>query len=128
MRGAALIAALAGLLAACDTDGPVPGVREPCAVGAGPLQECADEPIETPEDACWRLVQCAALPINRPNEDEDCGFCDFRSCVVLLEAMGQDQMELALACVEVATCDQLKSGGESPENPDPPPCFQQGIP
>ena len=114
-------------LAACDTDGPVPGVREPCAVGAGPLQECAAAPIETPEDACWRLVACGALAVNRPDEAEDCGFCDFRSCVALVEAMGEDQMELALACVEAAPCDQLKTEG-APENPDPPRCFEQGVP
>ena len=102
--------------AACDTDGPVAGVREPSM-----------EPIETPEDACWRMVECGALAVNRPDEEEDCGFCDFRSCVILLESMGEDQMRLALACVEAAPCDSLKTEG-SPENPDPPYCFQQGVP
>ena len=125
--GLALLAAAVAAVAACDTDGPIPGVRGPCAVGAGPLQECAVEEVETPEDACWRMVECGALAVNRPDEEEDCGFCDFRSCVLLLESMGEDQMQLALECVEASPCDQLKTEG-APENGDPPWCFQQGIP
>jgi hypothetical protein len=122
-----LILGAALCLVSCDTDGPVPGVRGPCAVGTGPLEDCAPEQIETPEDACWRLIECGALAVNRPNEDEDCGFCDFRSCVLLLESMGENQLELALACALAAPCDQLKGPG-APENPDPPACFQQGQP
>ena len=104
---------------------PVPGVRGPCAVSAGPLSECEREPIECAEDACWRLVDCGALAVNRPDEDEDCGFCDWRSCVAFVEDLPDGQYDLALNCVEAATCDQLKAPG-SPEDPDPPPCLEQG--
>ena len=116
MRRAAFFIALGLLAAACDGEGPVPGVREP-----------ATGEVETPEDACWRMVECGALAVNRPNEDEDCGFCDWRSCVALLEGMGDDQQRIALACVEAAPCDELKTEG-APEDPDPPWCFQQGLP
>jgi hypothetical protein len=118
--------ALAVSLAACDVDGPKPGVREPCSTAAGPLQECERVELMSAADACWRLVECGAIPIANPEADPECCF-DWTSCVDYIEELPDPQYELTLACLEAATCDELKWNG-SPNRPNDElaPCLDQG--
>jgi len=122
----ALALALAGL-AGCDIDGAAPGVRGPCATAAGPLTECDRVVIDDAEDACWRMVECGALAVARPDDRGSCGFCDWASCVRTIEELPDPQVELVLDCIQAASCDLLKAPG-APEDPDRPPCIAQGEP
>ena len=122
------LCALAALLAACGTSGPEPGARSDCASAGGPLSQCppeSPESIDTPDDACWKMVECGAMPVARPDDRQDCGFCDWQSCVNFIDQLPDQQLELALACVQAAPCDELKAPG-SPDDPDLPPCLEQG--
>jgi hypothetical protein len=120
----ALAAALA--TAACDIEGSKPGVRSQCAVGAGPLEQCERVELLSPEDACWRLVECGSIPVANPEAEPDCCF-DWARCVDYLEELPDPQLEQSLACLEVAPCDSLKWNG-SPNRPNDelPPCLAQG--
>jgi hypothetical protein len=118
MRSIAL--ALAVLLGAggagCDDVGPVDGTRGPCA-GTGEVLGCDDE-VVTIEDACWKLVQCGVIPLDHPDRDEDWG-----GCVDLLERHAATA-EVSIACVDLASCDELTLQG-SPTNPYPwPDCLE----
>jgi len=125
MRVLNIALAVALLATACDFEGSKPGVRE-CTAGAGPIGECEPEEVVTPEDACWRLVACGAIPVVNPEAEPECCF-DWARCVSYLEDLPDPQLELALACVEVAPCDSLKWNG-SPNRPNDelPPCLAQG--
>lgn len=120
-----LIAQAALAIAACDFEGSKPGVRE-CAGGAGPLAGCERVEVMSPEDACWRLVECGSIPVQNPEEEPDCCF-DWARCVDYLEELPDPQLELSLACVEATPCDSLKWNG-SPNRPNDelPPCLEQG--
>lgn len=122
------LATLAALLfgtAACGNDGPKPGVRGNCATARGPLLECDPVPLSGAEDACWRLVQCGAIPVANPESEPGCCF-DWAACVDYVEALPDQRFELALACIEAAACDDLKSRG-SPDRPtDLPACLEHG--
>lgn len=117
----ALVAWL-GLAGACDgTDGRLQGVREPCATASGTLLDCDDAPIRTEEEACFRLVHCGAITLN---SDEDWVF-DWDRCVRTFEQLEDFRYELALACVQYASCDDLKTDN-SPRNSEPPLCLDFG--
>jgi hypothetical protein len=118
------VAVLAGA-GACGVDGPKPGLREPCATASGPLGQCDPVVIDSAEDACWRMVECGALAVARPDDRDSCGYCDWTSCVLFIEELPDTSYERALDCVQAASCDALKSSG-SPGDPDPPPCLDQG--
>jgi hypothetical protein len=122
-----VLMALVALAASCDFEGSKPGVRGECsAYPGGPLQECERVEVVSPEDACWRLVECGAIPVVNPEAEPDCCF-DWARCVGYLEDLSDPQLELALACVEVSPCDSLKWNG-SPNRPNDelPPCLAQG--
>ena len=56
-----------GERAACNAgDDTTDGARASCAEG-GAINACPDSPT-TPEGACWRLVDCAAIPLDAPRE------------------------------------------------------------
>ena len=93
--------------AACrdDVEGnPLQGVREPCSTAGGTLLGCDQPPIDTPEDACWRLVECGAIPL----EHEENWVLDWASCVHDIERLSEPRYEFALECIETSSCDDLK--------------------
>lgn len=104
----AVIAALF-FFASCDG---IDGTRGPCAAGGQILEDPSCEAVETIEDACWKLVQCAVIPL----DSDEGGPRDWGSCVDRLEDMRDHNRDLALACVDAASCDQLIVN-DSPNNP-----------
>jgi hypothetical protein len=104
--------ALSSLVVAtgCDGDRAADGARGSCAEG-GSLGSCQGE-IESPLDACDRMVACAAIP--RDAEEEN-GF-DWGRCVDRLDSVLPEQASFIMACIGAATCDELKTQG-SPNAP-----------
>ena len=92
------------LVACSGGDDTADGTRGPCAEG-GELnnQDCHANP-QTPWDACWRMVDCGAIPVYQTNENQ----FDFDDCVETIETMLDTQQQLTIACIAVSTCDQLK--------------------
>jgi hypothetical protein len=126
MRG--LIIALAVCAAAgCDDQGSKAGVRGECAFSGGPLEQCDRVELLSQEDACWRLVECGAIPVSNPEDEPDCCF-DWAHCVSYMQALPDPAFEQSLSCLEVAPCDSLKWNG-SPNRPNDelPPCLDQGF-
>lgn len=90
-------------LAACSAgDDVADGTRDLCAEG-GELNDCADVP-RTPQEACWRMVDCGAIPVHQEEEFRD----DWDNCVQAIEGMLTSAQQLAIACIGASTCDQLK--------------------
>jgi hypothetical protein len=106
---AALVAALASTVG-CDDEGAVQGQRGACADSTRAFVGCEDEPIETPEDACWRLVECGVIPLSIEE-----GY-DWGACVRQIERLSAEEGDFALRCVEAASCDDLLLF-QSPTNP-----------
>ena len=75
----------------------------------------------TPEAACWRLVECGALP----TEAEEPGVRDWGRCVDDLERMLEDRATVVIACVATSTCDELRGLG-APHPYEDPFCWQYG--
>ena len=109
-----MLAVLALALAACGTGGDdtTDGTRGQCAEG-GALSACP-EAERTPEGACWRLVDCGAIPLASDNT----GVFDWGACVDGLERATADRERLAIDCIAASTCDALKTSGD-PRRPDP---------
>lgn len=129
MSRCALWALVCGGLLACDPSGSTPGLRGPCSTPSGEPLGCDEQPIETAEDACWKLVSCGAIPVANPDDDPDCCF-DYTRCIDELGELEQLGHDFALACIEGATCDQLRWRG-SPDRPtrnraEMPACLQHG--
>lgn len=111
------------LAAACGDDGSKQGVRELCAA-PGAAQNCAGSTLTTAEDLCWRLVECGAIPIERPPEDDS--VFDWSRCVGFTNGLDDFQFEFSLACVEASTCDELKTNN-APNSPRSVPlCLRHG--
>lgn len=110
-RGLPIVAALAALIAcsACSAEEgqQLHGTRGPCATASGTLLGCDDTTIETPEEACFRLVHCGAMPLEAPNNEF---VLDWDRCVLELQGLPQFRYDVAIACIENATCDELKVG------------------
>ena len=131
-RCLALLAATATLglgLGGCEDDVPLQGARTPCSHAGGSGLECVSEPIETAEDACWRLVDCGVIPLDEPDPDRN-WVLDWERCLRTVAGMGEFQQTLVLRCVESSTCDQLKADS-SPNAPSGgeealPICLQYG--
>ena len=96
-------------VAACDNTDAVDGARGPCGFG-GDLSACPPDEL-TPEGACWRLVDCAAIPVDAPDNNFDWG-----RCVDAIDGMTADRQTFVIDCVATSTCDALKVGG-SPGDP-----------
>lgn len=91
-------------LCACSAgDDTADGTRDLCGEG-GELNDCDDTP-GTAREACWRLVDCGAIPLHRP-EDEFAD--DWDNCVGEIEGMLDSSQRLAIACIGASTCDQLR--------------------
>ena len=113
-------AAIAIAGAACDDMNRVDGARGPCGFG-GDLSGCPASEL-TPEGACDRLVECAAIPL----DTNGMGGFDWGNCVDDLERMTDDRQRFVIACVAESTCDALKSTG-NPANGGQPFCFAYGA-
>ena len=102
MKGCTSLLLLA--LAACSAgDDVADGTRDRCAEG-GELNDCEDTP-NTAMEACWRLVDCGAIPLHR---EEDPFADDWGNCVDEIEGMREQSQLLTIACIGASTCDQLK--------------------
>ena len=90
-------------LAACNGgDDTADGTRGLCAEG-GELNDCKDV-VQTPWDACWRMVDCGAIPVHQNDENRD----DFDNCITAIESMLAPAQQLTIACIGASTCDQLR--------------------
>jgi hypothetical protein len=90
-------------LAACNAgDDTADGARALCAEG-GELNDCKDV-TTTAWDACWRLVDCGAIPVHHADENRD----DFDNCLSAIERMLDPAQRLTIACIGASTCDQLR--------------------
>jgi len=128
-RAAALAAGLAFALAACGDGESLQGTREPCSTASGTLLGCSDDPIQSAEDACWRLVECGVIPLDFDDEVNEY-VLDWANCVRLIERMSEVRYEYTLQCVEASSCDDLKVA-EFPVDPGSgdralPLCLQYG--
>lgn len=104
---------LAAALCACSAgDDTAQGTRSLCAEG-GALNECHGD-ATTPREACWRMVDCGAIPVHR---DGQFSF-DWDRCVLETERLDTVQQQLVVSCINAATCDQLKN--------DARPCLRLG--
>jgi hypothetical protein len=109
-RAAAFALLLCGA-AGCDVDGgPRPGAHERCGSAGAVLAECGPAALAGAEDACWRLVECGAVPAANPESNRSCCL-DWASCVDYVEGLPDEQFEAALACIESAACDELRPRG-----------------
>ena len=94
------------LLAACSASDDVQlGGRANCEFG-GTLTDCPNAE-RTVRDACWRLVDCGAIPLH--HETNDNAF-DWDNCVQRLETARADARTVVVACIASATCDELRTG------------------
>ena len=98
------------LCAACDTNGAHDGARGKCAAGGQVLGDCGE--VSTPDDACWKLVDCGVMPVDAADPNG----IDWGRCVDRIEGMDQASQEVAVSCVSAASCDQL-TVNQSPDNP-----------
>jgi hypothetical protein len=87
------------------------GTRGQCAEG-GELNACP-EAERTAEGACWRLVDCAAIPLHSDNDN----VFDWDNCANDIERLTDDRQRLVIDCIAASTCDGLKVDG-SPQQPD----------
>ena len=93
---------LLALVACSAGDDTADGARAQCSEG-GELNDCEDTP-GTPQAACWRLVDCGAIPLHREDEFAD----DWDNCVDDIEGMREASQRLTIACIGSSTCDQLR--------------------
>jgi hypothetical protein len=101
-------------LAACSAgDDVADGTRDLCAEG-GELNACSSVP-GSPREACWRLVDCGAIPLQRGTEDYE---EDWDRCVRDLEDMPEASRRLVIGCIGASTCDQLRLDNDA--------CFRFG--
>ncbi|HEX4419998.1 MAG TPA: hypothetical protein VH165_18920 [Kofleriaceae bacterium] len=117
-----LTLALAGALAACGNgDDTNDGTRAECAQG-GALTACP-EAERTAEGACWRLVDCGAIPVSSDNTNR----FTWGKCADAIESATDDRQRLVIDCIAASTCDELQVKN-SPGNPNPNdfPCLRIG--
>ncbi|MBA3452082.1 MAG: hypothetical protein H0T42_03175 [Deltaproteobacteria bacterium] len=112
MKGFLLASLVLATMSACGTGDDVAlGARANCAQG-GALTDCPDAE-RTSEGACWRLVDCGAIPLDHPEEFR----IDWGTCVDGLDGLTADRQRLVVSCIAASTCDQLQVDG-SPEQPN----------
>jgi len=108
---ASLVLAILACGACGAGDDTVQGDRGQCASG-GALNQCA--PAEqTAEGACWRMVDCAAIPLSSNNNNR----FDWGNCVDAIEGAPDDSQRVIVTCIAASQCDALKVDG-SPDDPD----------
>lgn len=87
-------------------DDTTDGNRSDCSRG-GPLAQCADIP-RTSEGACTKLVQCGAIPEQRPTGPDHQYDFDWDRCVDDLDGVSATTQTLIIDCVAAATCPSLR--------------------
>lgn len=98
-------------LVGCTGDDASWGGRGACAYG-GALTDCPDAE-RTAEAACWRLVDCGAIPVSH----EDDGFFDWGSCVDRINSRIVERRRLITSCIATSVCDELRmQGSPTPRN------------
>jgi len=101
------LALLLGLLlapVACGTDPleePQPPLQGDCAHAGGTLLGCDYGPIDTVEQACQKLLDCGVLALTSDGADRS-------YCLRFIGGMPDERQALALACIEVSSCDLLR--------------------
>src|SRR5579862_1357011 len=97
-------------LAACSAgDDTTTGANAECAEG-GALTSCPDS-TRTPEDACWRLVDCGVIPVSSGTDNHR---FDWGDCIGAIEGADTAAEQLIIACIAQSSCDALKVR----DNPD----------
>src|SRR5690348_13002158 len=105
MKG--LFASLALAVLGCGAgDDTATGASAECASG-GALTTCP-EAERTPEGACWRLVDCAAIPVKTSADKENNGAFDWGTCLDFIERRGDAAERLIIDCIAASSCDQLQ--------------------
>jgi hypothetical protein len=94
------------LLVACSN---ADGTRGQCAEG-GELEACP-EAERTPEGACWRLVDCGAIPLDSGSDPNNQYAFDWNRCVNIIDGARTDQQRIVIDCIAASTCDSLKPNG-----------------
>jgi hypothetical protein len=98
-------------LAACGTGNNIDGTRGNCAEG-GALTDTCDGEVSTPADACWRMVDCGAIPIF----NDDNNVFDWGNCTDYIDTLTSTRQTLVIACIAGSSCDMLK-GDNWPDVP-----------
>jgi len=106
MKGLIASVLLAALFACSASDDVYLGSRGNCEFG-GTLTDC-ENAQRTIHAACFRLVDCGAIPLRY--EDENNNNLDWDRCVLILEAGEQARSQLVTACIASSTCDELRTG------------------
>ena len=112
MKGCLAHVAIVFWLGCGAGDDTVEGGRAECAYG-GELTDCPDAE-RTSGGACWRLVDCGAIPLQSESEDR----FDWGNCVDGIDRATADRQRLTINCIAASTCDELRVSG-SPANPNP---------
>jgi hypothetical protein len=99
---------------ACGGTGESAGARGDCAEG-GQLNAgtCPVDP--TPDGACTYLVECGVIPIESDQGNKH--HYDWADCVNTIDGFIPTGQQLAIECIESATCDSLVVDG-SPDAPN----------
>ena len=101
-------------LGACGLgDDVADGTRAQCAEG-GALNDVCTSAVKTPEQACWRMVDCGAIQLHRAEQYQ----FDWSRCVDAIWDAADVQARLIMACIGASTCDQLKVSADA--------CFAYG--
>src|SRR5262249_6570628 len=100
-------------VAACGAgDDTTDGARAKCASG-GAINACPDAD-RTPRGACWRMVDCSAIPL----DSNDPNVFDWGNCVFAIESLSDTGEQLTINCIAASSCDQLKSANNQQPNRD----------
>ncbi len=107
------------VVAACSN---ADGTRGQCAEG-GELEACP-EAERTAEGACWRLVDCGAIPLDSGSDNPD--RFDWNNCVTSIMRLTDDRQRVVIDCIAAATCDSLKPSDIRDPNPAEIGCLVAG--
>jgi hypothetical protein len=103
---------LVGLCCACSAgDDTATGAHAQCSEG-GAINSC-DTDVTTAQGACWKLVDCGAIPVSSDNNN----VFDWGACVDRIETSIDVGEQLTISCINASSCDALKVPG-SPNQPD----------
>lgn len=106
MKALVASALLAASIACSATGDRYLGSRANCEFG-GTLTDC-ENARRTIHDACFRLVDCGAIPLRY---EEDNNNLDWDECVRRLEGTEDAIADLVVSCIATSTCDELRTHG-----------------
>ncbi|HSD89314.1 MAG TPA: hypothetical protein VLB44_17415 [Kofleriaceae bacterium] len=93
------------------------------ACSKGGIFEPCDEAARTPAGACSRLVECGAIPLERPETYQ----FDYDNCVSFIERSSTGSQTLIAACIAESKCDALLPKNPHDPNPNEIPCLHFGA-